>query len=293
MNSLNNILITYDSSRSDVKRVLNVLDRKLRSTLRSANITKIDLIEADEETFCGVSADIVLVLGGDGTILNVARNLGEIEVPILGINLGKLGYLAEFSPEDIKDAVTVVAQANIIVTKRIMLRVEIYRANKREFSSFAVNDVVIQAGQPFRMIQISILVDKDELTTVRGDGLIISSATGSTGHNLSAGGPIIDCESDGIVLTPICPHSLTHRPIVLTGTSKIEVIPIQVNPSSAVTIDGQIMKTLKGNERILIRRANKKFILVHNPKYSRWRTLQAKLGWGIGPTIKRVNSQST
>lgn len=292
------ILLVYDSARRGVRDILAEIERLVRK-YSVISLCRVDLKDFRESCLtgegdfrrekegiaCGYqSADIAVVLGGDGTILRVARWFGRNQIPILGINLGKLGYLAEFGPDNINGAIEIAISEALPISPRSMFDTVILRASGDEvFSSLAVNDVVVQAGPPYRMIEFSIFVDGQELTMVRGDGLIVSTPTGSTGHNLSAGGPIVDCESEGIVVTPLSAHSLTHRPIVLAASACIEVRPFKLNPSTAISIDGQIVKGFCKDELLRISQSDVRLKLVRNPSCSRWDILRKKLGWGIGP----------
>ncbi len=282
------ILLLADSSRKGATEILEQWTSIL-SENSDCKLIMQDLADKEaKERLIDVSADIIIVFGGDGTILNAARHFHEKQKPILGVNLGKLGYLAEFSPDDAEQAVEDIIRNRLIISTRLMIYAQVLPQSQQhgseiKFSSLAVNDVVIQAGPPFRMIELVIDVDNARLGTIRGDGLIIASSTGSTGHNISAGGPIVDHKSDALILTPICPHSLTHRPLVLGPKSEISITLSQVNPQTALIVDGQVMHNLTGNEQINISSAEQRFLLVHNRKYSRWHTLQTKLNWGIGP----------
>jgi NAD+ kinase len=275
------ILVLGDLKRAGVKPMLRRLETRLPEI---AQVRVVDL--SREKVLRKWKGDLGIVLGGDGTILSVARSLEENQFPILGINLGKLGYLAEFSPEDIDMVVTDLARNRLNITRRMMLTIGIQDGasnGKESFSSPAVNDIVVQAGPPFRMIELQIAVDGHELTTIEGDGVIVASATGSTGHNISAGGPVVDPLIGAIVLTPLNAHSLTHRPLVLSGEAEIQITARRVNPGSTVIVDGQVTRPLSGQARITIRPAPYYFLLVQNRTYSRWHTLQTKLNWGLGP----------
>ncbi len=254
---------------------------------RLPEIARVQVVDLSrEKVLRNRKGDLGIVLGGDGTILSVARSLKENQIPILGINLGKLGYLAEFSPNDIDMVVADVARNRLNVIRRMMLTIGIRddkSKGKDAFSSLAVNDVVVQAGPPFRMIELQIHIDGQELTTIEGDGVIVASATGSTGHNISAGGPVVDPSIDAIVLTPLNAHSLTHRPLVLSGKAEIRITARQVNPGSTVIVDGQVTRALADQAQIRIGPAPYYFLLVQNHTYSRWHTLQTKLNWGLGP----------
>lgn len=224
--------------------------------------------------------DRVIVLGGDGTMLGVARSLGSHQIPIIAVNLGKLGYLADFSVRDLKDAFDrVVADADLI-SRRMIFNVALPRANGDEL---ALNDCVILAGPPFRVIRLAVRVDDEPLTTISGDGLIVATPGGSTAHNVSAGGPILQPGIRAFVITPLCPHSLSHRPLVVESDSTIEISIISANQGTVVSLDGQRTASLRTGESLTIRRSPTDLQLVRNPKHSRFHTLVTKLKWGLLP----------
>jgi NAD+ kinase len=226
------------------------------------------------------SPDRLFVLGGDGTLLSVARGLGDRQVPIVGVNFGKLGFLAEFTYEDLVGQLDAVLNDESIVIRRMILDSTIRCGSGQATQSLAVNDCVVHAGPPFRMIEMSISVDGDHLTNVRGDGLVLATPTGSTAHNLSVGGPIVQPETRAIVLSPISPHSLTHRPLVVAGDSTIEVVTRAANFGTTVAIDGQVSFPMKAGDQLIVRRWPRDFQLVRNPGQAKWYTLITKLKWG-------------
>ncbi len=224
--------------------------------------------------------DRIIALGGDGSILAVARDLGDRQVPIAGVNLGKLGFLAEFSAADVGRHLDAILHNPGIVSTRMMLQVLITRPDGQTVQSLAVNDCVIHAGPPYRMIDLSIAVDGQHLTDFSGDGLVVATPSGSTAHNMSAGGPIVQSEIHALILTPIAPHSLSHRPLVVAGHSVIEVIARQANNGSMVVVDGQVPLPFNAGDRLSVRRSGSEFQLVHNPDQPRWYTLTKKIKWG-------------
>lgn len=224
--------------------------------------------------------DRIIALGGDGSILAVARELGDRQVPIAGVNLGKLGFLAEFSAADVGRHLDAILHNPGIVSTRMMLQVLITRPDGQTVQSLAVNDCVIHAGPPYRMIDLSIAVDGQHLTDFSGDGLVVATPSGSTAHNMSAGGPIVQSEIHALILTPIAPHSLSHRPLVVAGHCAIEVIARQANNGSMVVVDGQVPLPFNAGDRLSVRRSESKFQLVHNPDQPRWYTLTKKIKWG-------------
>jgi len=279
------ILLLADFDRPGVEPVLHDLNSRLNS------ICKVKTINLRETCpLCDVHGELAIVLGGDGTLLSVARSLGGQQIPILGVNLGKLGYLAEFGQEDLDTLVSDIRNKRIEYSNRLMLQAEI-RDDDECFNTLAVNDVVIQAGPPFRMIELNISVDQLHLTTIKGDGVILATATGSTGHNVSAGGPVVDPTLEAVVLTPMNVHSLTHRPLVLSGADEICITTTKVNSGSAIIIDGQLSRPLLARTVIRMICSKDRFLLVHNRRFSRWHTLQTKLNWGLGPNYNQETRQ--
>ena len=232
-------------------------------------------------------ADFAVVFGGDGTILSAARDLSETNVPIIGVNVGNLGYLAEFSIEQLKKLFDRVVSDKSLVEKRMMLACNVITDGKTKFFDTAVNDVVITAGPPFHMIELQITLKDQPLSSCIGDGIIISTPTGSTAYNLSAGGPILSANLSAIVITPICPHSLSFRPIVIDSDSNIEIKVIRANMGTTVTFDGQVTKNLNLADIIRVEKHRGWLSVVSNPQLTQWATLVSKLNWGSKPNYKR------
>jgi len=224
-------------------------------------------------------ADFAIVFGGDGTIISAARQLSECNVPVIGVNLGKLGFLAEFSVEELKEHFDSIINGEAGIEKRMMLRCVVSREGQEQVHSVAINDVFITSGPPFGMVELKISVDGQPLAGCVSDGLIISTPTGSTAYNLSAGGPIIAGKVEGMVITPICPHSLSFRPIVINANSKVEVVGVRVNEGTTVSIDGQISCKLATVAVVKVEKHDGDFLVVHNPLRTAWDTLATKLGW--------------
>jgi len=231
-------------------------------------------------------ADFAVVFGGDGSITSAARQLSEVNVPVVGVNLGKLGYLAEFNVEELKEYFASLTPGKTRTDKRMMLGCRILSEDKEKFSSAAINDVVITAGPPFRMIELKMSVDGQPLASCIGDGLIISTPTGSTAYNLSAGGPILSPKMEAMVINPICPHSLSFRPIVINAESTVEVFGVRVNEGTTVSIDGQVSCKLSSEEVVRIERHKGDFLVVNNPLRTQWDTLATKLSWAEKPKYK-------
>ncbi len=224
--------------------------------------------------------DFAVVFGGDGSIITAARNLAQTRVPVIGVNMGKLGYLAEFSIGELKELFDNIIVGRTSIEKRMMLSCKL---PKQRWAGTAVNEVFISAGPPFSMTELKISVDGHDVASCVSDGLIISTPTGSTAYNLSAGGPILAGAMKAIVVTPICPHSLSFRPIVINAQSTIEITGVRVNDGTTVCIDGQVPRTLSQAEVVQIVKAKGDFLVVNNPLRNAWDTLASKLGWAQKP----------
>ncbi len=232
--------------------------------------------------------DFAIVFGGDGTIISAARSLSQSSVPVIGVNLGKLGFLAEFSLGELKEYFHKITSPAAPIERRMMLSCRIFSGGEEKFRSEAINDVFIMAGPPFRMIELKMSVDGQLLADCVSDGLIISTPTGSTAYNLSAGGPILLGKMEAMVITPICPHSLSFRPIVIDADSRVEVSGVRVNKGTTVLIDGQIPCKLSIKDVVRVERYKEDFLIVNNPLRTQWDTLATKLSWAEKPKYKRV-----
>ncbi len=230
--------------------------------------------------------DFAVVFGGDGSIISVARSLSQSKVPVIGVNLGKLGFLAEFSVDELKEHFNDIITGKAAIEKRMLLNCGVYRDGVEKFSSTAINDVFVTAGEPFRTIELKISVDGQPLASCASDGLIVSTPTGSTAYNLSAGGPILSGKMEAMVITPICPHSLSFRPIVINADSTVEFLGVRVNEGTTVSIDGQVFWGLSSKDVVRVKREKSEFLIVNNPVRTQWDTLATKLRWAEKPKYK-------
>lgn len=228
--------------------------------------------------------DMIVVLGGDGTLLGTAGRIAKADsdIPILGVNFGSLGFLTEVTlPEiftSLESAVTGTAQTE----ERMMLRVAVEAGGRRLEDRIVLNDVVVTQGALSRIIELSVTVDGESMMRVKADGLIIASPTGTTAYNLSAGGPIVHPRVDGLTITPIAPHTLTNRPVVVAGTSEITIQPLIHDDQSEVfaTFDGQALMPLKSDHIVTVRRAEKRLRLIRASSRGYFQVLREKLKWG-------------
>jgi len=276
MNSQPKVAIVRNPSKAEAEAVLASL---VASIGRFADVTATGTI-AETEELLRTAPDRILVLGGDGSILAVARAMEGRQVPVVGVNFGKLGYLAEYNVDEVNQYLDAILNDPTLISRRMMIQACVLSPDGKVFESVAVNDCVIHAGPPYRMVELLILVDGEQITTVLGDGLVLSTPTGSTAHNMSAGGPIVHSEVSAIVLTPLSPHSLTHRPLVVSGCSTITVVARQVNEGTTVAVDGQVSVPLHTGDQLIVRRHPRDFLLVRNPTRTGWHTLTTKLKWG-------------
>lgn len=253
-----------------------------------AEIVVFDLLR--EKDLSLTPADLALVLGGDGAILRAARQMGYQQTPVLGVNLGKLGFLADLSPDDLCTCFPQVARGQFRVTRHLMFECLVETPTgvgpQINASFLGLNEVVVQAGPPFHMIDLDLAVDGEHVSRFSGDGLIVSTPIGSTAHNLSAGGPILGQELSAFVITPICPHTLTNRPVV-DAAEKIYTITIQrATTGTALIVDGQEIVPLRVGQRVTVRKAPVSFGLIKVPGRSFYQTLHDKLHWGAQPNYR-------
>ena len=238
------------------------------------------VIEVVPEAELPQKVDLILVLGGDGTMIATARMLGDCEVPVIGVNYGGLGYLAEFRIEELFTALESILAGDYKLEKRVMLAVEVRRGDELVTSNRVLNDVVMNKSALARIIQIETYLNDQFVNSFRADGLIVSTPTGSTAYNLSAGGPIIFPTMNAVVITPICPFTLSNRPIVVPDDSVIEVRLMTEKEDVALTLDGQVGFPIQARDRVIIRKSNTTFNLVQPKNRNYFDLLRDKLRWG-------------
>ncbi len=224
-------------------------------------------------------ADLAIVFGGDGTILRSARLMGEKQLPVLGVNLGKLGFLAHVRPDKLETALPNVCSREACVVEHLMFDCSLIRDGKVVESRLGLNEASVLAGPPFSMLDVQLYVDAELATTYSCDGLIVSTPVGSTAHCLSAGGPILRKNLHAFVILPISPHTLTNRPVVDSADRVFELAVPQPNAGTSLVLDGRVMATLQSNDRVRIERSKATFQLLDIPEQGYYRTLREKLGW--------------
>ena len=225
-------------------------------------------------------ADLCVVVGGDGTLLSAARALGGRPVPILGVNLGGLGFMAETGPEEAPSVLSEVLKGGFDVGRRMTLDATLTRGGRHVARQTVLNDVVISKSALARMIELKVVIDRHTVTMYRADGLIVSTPTGSTAYSLSAGGPIIHPEMDALLISPICPHTLTLRPLVVPAGAQVEIV-LQTGDSEVyLTFDGQVGYPLRGRDRVRVRRGARPVMMVRSRRRNYFEVLRRKLRWG-------------
>jgi NAD+ kinase len=255
-------------------------------------------VDTDRHTdLSNVDADVILVLGGDGTLLSAARRLHGRQIPLMGVNFGRLGFLASFTPEELPKRFEQLLAGTLPMGRRQMLEASVVGADcasscvadpnavaaKRTFESTALNDAVITAGPPFHMVELEICADAESGVRYFGDGVIVSTPSGSTAYNISAGGPIVSPGIDAFCITPICPQSLSFRPIVVSSRSTVLIRAVRVNEGTTLFCDGQASTRLCAGDTVVIRRSPNDVLLVENPEAHQWRSLAEKLRWAAPP----------
>jgi NAD+ kinase len=237
----------------------------------------------DPSAVAGV--DLIVVFGGDGTLLSTARQLASCGAAMLGVNMGKLGFLAEFDVEHMQKHFDEVLAGQVETQDRMMLSVHLDGCEESggSFDSLAANDVAVSAGEPFRMIDLRVQRGENLIAQYLGDGLVVSTPTGSTGYNMSVGGPILHPSLEAVSITPIAPHTFSLRPVCCLPTPPLEITAWRVNPGTRIIIDGQVLHQLCDGQVVRIQPADHPLRLIRHPGRSYFQTLADKLQWGHSP----------
>lgn len=248
-----------------------------QETASSAPVTKLPQLEREQ---LAQTCDLVIVVGGDGSLLSTARDMCKTAVPILGVNRGRLGFLTDVSPEEIERKVGAVIEGKFIREERFLLDSAVYRNGQLMSVSSALNDVVVHPGEYIRMIDFELYIDGVFVYRQRSDGLIISTPTGSTAYALSVGGSIMHPQLDAIVVVPLNPHTLSSRPIVVHGDSEIKVVVgHQRDILPRVTCDGQTHQMTTADDEVIVRKKSERLTLVHPQDHDFYHVCRTKLGW--------------
>ncbi|MBI5922740.1 MAG: NAD kinase [Betaproteobacteria bacterium] len=230
----------------------------------------------------GLEADLAIVLGGDGTMLNAARRLAEYGVPLVGVNRGRLGFMTDIASDGMLASIAALLEGKFSTEQRFLLDAEVLRDGQRVYATLALNDVVVNKGEIGRMIEMEVKVDGEFIYVLRADGMIIATPTGSTAYALSANGPILHPAVPGIALVPLCPHALSNRPITLSDRSRIEIV-LMPQHDARIHFDGQAHYDARAGDCVCITRSQRSITLLHPPGYSYLSMLREKLHWSASP----------
>jgi len=256
-------------------------------TKAGINVLASDTLDLDlpvtrmAETDLCANADLVIAIGGDGTMLYASRLARESGTAILGINRGRLGFLADVTPDEMIASVDEVLRGNYTRDSRLLLEARLITQAGEENTAYALNDVVLKRRETGRMVDFVTRVDGDYVNTHSGDGLIVSTPTGSTAYSLSCGGPIISPQLDAVVVVPVCPHTLTDRPLVIPAGLAIEITLLERDETKAsITVDGHAVDEIRPDDKLIVSAADKRITLVHPPGFNFYGILRSKLFWG-------------
>ena len=246
-------------------------------SLTASNIPekKYPILTLDE---IGVKVDLAIVLGGDGTMLNIARRLAPFDVPLVGINQGRLGFLTDLSIEAMLETLSSIFEGNYVTERRMLLSAEVIRGKDSSFSALAFNDVAVNRGNGRGMIEFEVHIDGEYVYSLRSDGLIVATPTGSTAYALSCGGPILHPRLDLIALVPVSPHTLSNRPIVVGPEATVEILMNRAE-GARIHSDSHSHFNLNKSDKVVIRRSPHTARLLHSSSHSYYRMLREKLGW--------------
>ena len=273
------IIILGDKSKKKIRETIKELEPLFR---KESHLSIIDI--SDEDELEKVSADLAFVFGGDGTILSASRKLNGRQIPLIGVHLGKFGFLADLTSREISDSLEKIFAGEYVISQRMMLTCKVIRSKQVINETLGLNDAVISRTSLSRLISIKLYVNEKTVTTYSSDGLIVSTPSGSTAHSLSAGGPIVTPDMEAFLITPICPHTLSNRPLVVSGDSKIEMEQISESKGVGLTVDGQIYFDVKVGDRIVIEKAENKLQLIDIQTRTFYDVLREKLNWRGQPT---------
>jgi NAD+ kinase len=268
------ILFLGDKSKKRVRETITELEPLFR---KKSHLSVIDI--SDEEGIKQISADLAFVFGGDGTILSASRKLNDKQIPLIGVHLGKFGFLADLTSREVGKALEIIFSGEYVISQRMMLTCKIIRAKQVINETLGLNDAVVSRTSLSRLISIKLYVNNKTVTTYSSDGLIVSTPAGSTAHSLSAGGPIVTPDMEAFIITPICPHTLSNRPLVVSGDSTIELEQISESKGVGLTVDGQIYFDVMAGDRVVIEKAEKKLQLIDIQTRTFYDVLREKLNW--------------
>jgi NAD+ kinase len=243
-----------------------------------AEVVQCDLAAGEDLSQCDF--DLAVVIGGDGSMLRAAHQMGRRQRPVIGVNLGKLGFLADLSPDEFVAHLPLICSGTLPVIEHLMYECSLLRGGRAVQRRLGLNEIAVLAGPPFKILDVELYVDSELVTTYSCDGLIVSTPVGSTAHSLSAGGPILRQELQAFVISPISPHTLTNRPVVDSADRVYELVVPHPHVGTSLVADGRLVCALEAADRVRVERSEARFQLVALPGRSYYHTLCEKLGWG-------------
>ena len=272
-----------EAVKTTLKELLSYLHAHKLHIILDKNCAKLvntDNCEIFDASELGNQCDLVIAIGGDGTMLRASHALCDFNVPLLGINLGHVGFLADIPADNISKNLDDIMNGNYVEDIRFLLNGQVLRNDKCIYEDYALNDIVIQKWNIAHLLELKTYINGTFVHTHRSDGMIVSSPTGSTAYALAGGGPVVQPELDALLLVPICPHSLTNRPIVIDGDSSVEVVvTTRESDNARLAIDGEVKLELASNDRVKVSKKDKSIKLIHPPEHDQFHILREKLNW--------------
>lgn len=271
------VVILANGSKKDSKRVSEdikyyLVEKDYRVKVIFSDVEE-KALEIPEETV------LLITLGGDGTVLYAARSVHELGIPILPVNLGTFGYITEVGIDEWRETLDSYLAGADILSRRLMLRVAVYRGGRKVFSSLSLNEAVITSSGIAKVVNLALLLDQTKVGTFRADGIIIATPTGSTGYSLAAGGPILDSEMSAIIITPVCPFTLSNRPLVTSGKTIKVIVNEHQRTDLVLTVDGQQLFKLEEKDEVVVEKSRNKMLLIHSLKRNFTEVIRDKLNW--------------
>ena len=281
MDKATSTILLYDGSRKELR------DRA--EALRPVIEQQLDVVAVESDLkppFKPQGAELAIAMGGDGTMLRSARLMGHNQLPLLGVNLGKLGFLAAINPDQLDAVLPEIAERKFRLVDHLMIECSLVRDGKAIETVLGVNEAAILAGEPFRMIEAQLSVDGVLAATYHCDGILVSTPVGSTAHNLSIGGPILRKDLQAVVVSAINPHTLTVRPLVDSASCVYEMSIVEPNPGTRFSVDGRVVGQVLSGDTVRVVKSDAVFQLIEPQGQTYYQTLREKLGWARGPREK-------
>lgn len=277
MPKVNSVCIIANSTKPESIVIATQVEEYLKTL--SIKTVILSTYESSDSLDIAYDTDLVITLGGDGTVLSAARLVAERGIPILPVNLGTFGYITEIAKEELLDTLKAYLEGTAAVSRRLMLRVTVLRKGKKVFNATSLNEAVVSSSGIAKVISLNLFLDKTLAGTFRADGMIVATPTGSTGYSLAAGGPILDPEMSALIVTPICPFTLSYRPLVTSD--KVVSIEVRGNQRAAVvlTVDGQVPFSLEEGDKVTIEKSRSRMILMNSLKRNFTVVIREKLNW--------------